>query len=75
MYLANTRLDIAFVVQQLSQFLDTPHEGHLTSANRVLRYLKGKPALGVFYPADKDTKIEAYADSAVESLIHYPMFD
>lgn len=44
LYLTNTRPDISYAVQQLSQHLENPHEAHLNAANRILRYLKGKPA-------------------------------
>lgn len=49
-YLTNTKFDITFFVQQLSQFLDAPNQIHLKAAHRVLRYLKGTPSLGLFYP-------------------------
>lgn len=44
LYLTNTRPDISFTVQQLSQHLERPHELHLTAAHRILRYLKGRPS-------------------------------
>lgn len=62
LYITNTNLDIAYVVQQLSQHLKNPHEAHLTAAHRILRYLKGKPALWVFYSSTKDYKIKCYTD-------------
>ena len=36
-----TRLDIAFAVSLLSQFLENPGEVHWNAVKRVLRYLKG----------------------------------
>lgn len=63
LYLTNTRPDISFAVQQLSQHLEQPHEGHLTAAHRILRYLKGKPAQGIFFSASKDFNLKAYSDS------------
>jgi len=41
MYLTNTRPDICFVVNTLSQHLQKPRQVHLVSAIHVLRYLKG----------------------------------
>lgn len=43
LYLTNTRPNICYDVQQLSQFVDKPRDTHLTAAHRVLRYLKGSP--------------------------------
>ena len=41
MYLTNTRSDIFFVVNTLSQFLTDPRHVHLIVAKHNLRYLKG----------------------------------
>ena len=40
MYLTNTRLDICFVVNTLSQYLVKPKRVHLVAAKHVMRYLK-----------------------------------
>ena len=40
-YLSHTRLDIAYVVSVISQFMHSPKEVHLQSAIRVLQYLRG----------------------------------
>lgn len=42
LYLTNTRPDITFSVQQLSQYVSSPTMTHHTAACRVLRYMKGK---------------------------------
>ena len=39
-YLAHTRLDIAFAVSLVSQFMHCPYEEHLEATYRILRYLK-----------------------------------
>ena len=41
MYLMNTRPDICFVVNTLSQYMVEPKQVHLIAAKHVLRYLKG----------------------------------
>lgn len=41
MYLVNTRLDICFVVNVLSQFQLEPHHDHWIDAKHILRYLNG----------------------------------
>ena len=41
MYLTNTRPDICFAVNTLSQYLTDPRSVHLTATKHILRYLKG----------------------------------
>nr|XP_016437170.1 PREDICTED: uncharacterized mitochondrial protein AtMg00810-like [Nicotiana tabacum] len=62
-FLTNTRLDIAYSVQYLSQFMQAPREPHLKAAIHVLRYLKNDPTLGIFLSNDPSYKVTAYCDS------------
>ena len=62
-YLTNTRLDIAYAVQQLSQYMSTPTNIHLQAAFRILRYLKGTPGSGLFYAATGTPQLRAFSDS------------
>ena len=62
LYLTHTRPDISYVVGQLSQFLDSPTDLHYQAALRVLKYLKGAPAAGLFFLATSDLKLKGYAD-------------
>ena len=62
-FLANTRMDIAYSVQHLSQFMQSPREPHLKAAYHVLRYLQHDPTLGVFVSNRPDITISAYCDS------------
>ncbi|XP_019059405.1 PREDICTED: uncharacterized protein LOC109117185 [Tarenaya hassleriana] len=62
-YLALTRPDISFAVTKLSQYMSQPRSDHLQAAHRVLRYLKGVPAQGIFYPASTDTRLTAFCDA------------
>jgi len=63
LYLTLTRPDISYVVQHLSQFLQTPRKPHYDAALHVLRYLKGTVHRGLFYPKDTTLQISAYCDA------------
>ena len=62
-YLTTTRPDIAFSVQQLSQFMSSPNDSHLKAAHRVLHYIKACPGRGLFFPADSSPTLRAFSDS------------
>ncbi|KAL4324423.1 hypothetical protein GQ457_11G022250 [Hibiscus cannabinus] len=63
LYLTNSRPDISFAVQQLSQFISAPTDLHLKALHRVLRYLKGTPGQGIFFPASNPLQLSAFSDS------------
>ena len=44
-----TRPDLAYAIQQLSQFNANPTNTHLQAAKRVLRYLQGTQSMGLVY--------------------------
>ncbi|XP_024164445.1 uncharacterized mitochondrial protein AtMg00810-like [Rosa chinensis] len=48
-YLTFTRLDIAYSVNSICQFLQAPTEDHLHAAKRVLRYIKGTLDHGIIF--------------------------
>jgi hypothetical protein len=60
MYLTNTRLDICFVVNTLSQYLVEPRHVHLVAAKHVMRYLKGTLDFGLCYNGDHDFRLVGY---------------
>ena len=64
MYLTNTRLDICFAVNTLSQYLGNPICGNLIVAKHVMRYLKGTTDLGHYYGIDHDYILYGYTDSS-----------
>jgi hypothetical protein len=63
MYLMNTRPDICFVVNTLSQFLVEPRRVHLVAAKHVMRYLKGIVDYGLSYDGDHDFSLSRYTDA------------
>ena len=62
-YLTNTRLDIAYVVNHLSHFVSAPTNIHSQAALHVLKYLKASPSDGLFLHNNTPIQIEAYNDS------------
>lgn len=62
-FLKNTRLDLTYGVQLLSQYMQDPREPHLHAAFHMLRYLKKDPTLGVFMSSSADFGVQAYCDS------------
>jgi hypothetical protein len=63
MYLTNTRPDICFAVNTLSQFLVEPRCVHLVVAKHVMRYLKGTIDCGLSYDGDHDFTLSGYTDA------------
>ncbi|XP_019261080.1 PREDICTED: uncharacterized protein LOC109239031 [Nicotiana attenuata] len=62
-FLTNTKLDIAYSVKLLSQFMQAPRDSHLTDAFHLLRYLKKDTTLGIFFSNILDCSITVYCDS------------
>ncbi|GAU34412.1 hypothetical protein TSUD_217520 [Trifolium subterraneum] len=63
LYLTNTRPDIAYATQQLSQFLHQPTTAHYNAACRVIRYLKYSPGKGLFFPRNFDMQLLGFSDA------------
>jgi hypothetical protein len=63
MYLTNTKPDIWFVVNTLSQYLVEPRCVHLVVAKHVMRYLKGMLDFGLCYNGDQEFRLIGYTDS------------
>ena len=63
MYLTNTRPDICFVVNTLSQFLIDLRHVHLIAAKHIMRYLRGTIDYGLKYEANQKINLEGYVDS------------
>ncbi|XP_019253824.1 PREDICTED: uncharacterized protein LOC109232511 [Nicotiana attenuata] len=61
-FLTNTRLDITFSVQHLSQFVQDPREPHLKASYHLLRHLKADPGLRVFFSKNVYYTVRACCD-------------
>jgi hypothetical protein len=62
MYLVNTKTDICFVVNTLSQFMVEPRQAHWVAAKHVLRYLRGIVEYGLRYLGDGEVKLQGYTN-------------
>ncbi|GKD34213.1 putative ribonuclease H-like domain-containing protein, partial [Tanacetum coccineum] len=63
MYLTTSRPDIMFVVCACVRFQVTLKVSYLHVVNRIFRYLKHQPKLGLWYPRDSSFELEAFLDS------------
>ncbi|XP_070006037.1 uncharacterized mitochondrial protein AtMg00240-like [Nicotiana sylvestris] len=63
LYLTMTRVDIAFVVQVLSQFMHKSKHSHMEAVIRVVRYIKVAHGLGLLMSAQGSNKLQAFCDS------------
>ena len=71
MYLANcTRLDIGFSVNLLARYSFAPTLRHWNRVKHVLRYLRGTPDMGLFYPNKSNSQLVGYADAGYLSDPH-----
>ncbi|KAE8718891.1 hypothetical protein F3Y22_tig00109987pilonHSYRG00169 [Hibiscus syriacus] len=61
-YLTNTRPNIAYSVQLLSQFMQKPRKLHLDTALRVVRYIKSSPGQGVLLSTESQCQLQAFCD-------------
>ena len=62
-YLTITRPNISFAVQQVSQFMLTPCHLHLAVVHRIIKYLRGTPSRGLFFPTGSPLRLIAYSDA------------
>ena len=49
LYLTIMCPDLAYPVGVVSQFMDSPCDGHLIAAKKILRYVKSTLQYGIFY--------------------------
>jgi histone deacetylase 1/2 len=62
-YLTLTRLDIAFSVNKVCQFLHAPTDIHWAAVKRILRYLKGNTRIGLKIQKSNSMMISGFSDA------------
>ena len=64
MYLAHTRLNLAYGLSIVIQFMHKPGEQHMNVVMRILRYLKSTPGKGIVFTKSEDCQsMDAYTDA------------
>ncbi|XP_042939631.1 uncharacterized mitochondrial protein AtMg00810-like [Carya illinoinensis] len=63
LYLTNTRPDLSYSVNLLSQFMEIPRVPHYNALLKVLRYLKGNLGQGLFFSTTSSLKLTTYSDA------------
>ncbi|XP_035844472.1 uncharacterized protein LOC118491109 [Helianthus annuus] len=63
MYLTASRPDIMYPTCLTARYQSSPRASHMSIVRRILRYLKGTPSLGLWYPNDGDFTLEGYSGS------------
>ena len=63
LYLTASRPDIMYVTCLCARFQADPRDIHLVAVKRILRYLKGTPNLGIWYPKESSFNLVGYTDS------------
>ena len=61
--MTNTRPDICFIVNTLSQYMVEPRHVQLVVAKQMMRYLKGTLDCGLRYATDDEIRLHGYTDS------------
>ena len=64
----NSRLDIAYAVNQCARFTHNPKTSHATAIKRILRYLKGTADQGLNLKPKSNYKVDCYVDADFEGL-------
>ena len=62
-YLSHTRLDIAYVVSLVSQFMHNPSKDHMNVVIQILCYLKSSPRRELIFRKDGHLNVEGYSDA------------
>ena len=58
-----SRPDVIFSVCMCARFQASPRGSHLKATNRILRYLKHTPNVGLWYPKGAKFELVGYSDS------------
>ncbi|KAJ9567157.1 LOW QUALITY PROTEIN: hypothetical protein OSB04_003123 [Centaurea solstitialis] len=63
LYLTASRPDIMFATCFCARYQANPKESHMMAVKRILRYLKGTPNRGLWYPKESGFELVAFSDA------------
>ncbi|KAJ9535164.1 hypothetical protein OSB04_un001757 [Centaurea solstitialis] len=63
LYQTASRPDIMFATCFCARFQENPKESHMMAVKRILRYLKGTPNRGLWYPKESGFELVAFSDA------------
>ena len=63
LYLTASRPDLIQAVCTASKFQVDPKESHVLAMKKILRYLKGRLEMGLWYPTMDSVKLQVYTDA------------
>ena len=64
-YLTNTRPDLTYVVQTLTQFMQKPRDTHWKALQHTLSYVENTSKQGIFFSATYKITIQAFSGDLV----------
>lgn len=62
-FLTNTRPDLAYAIQSLSQFMQQPRDSHWQALQHTLSYVSNTCGQGILFKPSNKLKIQAFSDS------------
>ena len=68
-YLIETRLDLMYVVNLISIFMESPKKSHWNVGKRILRYVVGTLGYGLWYTHTPESTLTRYTDSYFAGLL------
>ncbi|KAK1401416.1 hypothetical protein POM88_001021 [Heracleum sosnowskyi] len=71
LYLTASTPDIMYATCLCARFQADPRDVHLVAVKRILRYLKGTPNFGIWYPKDSGFNLVGYTDSNYAAEAEY----
>lgn len=68
-YLTNTRPDLSYTVQTLSQYMQQPRDSHWEALQHTLNYIHSTCGQGIILSADAHITLQAFSDSDWASCV------
>ena len=63
LYLTHSRPDICYAMNDVSIYMQQPHDLHWKAAKRILQYIQGTRTYGIHYATDSELELVGYTDS------------